>query len=46
MVKNSGKYNFCYAISNKVPFRTMIDDNQKIIEEFEELRMKEESKIP
>ena len=36
--KGSGKYNFCYALNNKVPFRSMGDDNQRIVEEFQKFQ--------
>ncbi len=33
-VKGSGKYNFCYALTNKVGFKASVDEAQRIMDEF------------
>eukprot|EP00347_Sterkiella_histriomuscorum_P024404 403331233 len=40
--KGSGKYNFCYAINNKVSFKQTVDENQKILDEFQKLQQQNE----
>ena len=34
-LKGSGKYNDCYAISNKVSFKAYYDEEEKVLEGFE-----------
>ena len=34
-VKGSGKYNFCYALTNKVGFKASLDEAQRMMDEFE-----------
>jgi len=34
--KGSGKYNYCYALTNKIPFKSNIEENLRLLEEFEQ----------
>lgn len=38
-LKGSGKYNFCYALTNKVTYRATYDEEQKILDGFEQEKL-------
>ena len=41
--KGAGKYNFCYAMTNKVPFKATQEEEERIIEEFQLVQLREET---